>query len=173
MTLGQKVIGRKNDGWYYHCTIVGMATQTFYEVGFDDGSYCDNLQPENVLVSAWQSDPGPLPEIFWVIAVRVKRLGGFNSCDCSPVGWGEKKKTAHARRLRPSCQGFCETHTVLPPPPPLHPPRRQSHDCLRSGPPSVGELITVAMPDGQTLSAFFNRQHTHNLYQVRSGAAWI
>lgn len=53
MTLGQKVIGRKNDGWYYHCTIIGMATQTFYEVNFDDGSYCDNLQPENVLVGVF------------------------------------------------------------------------------------------------------------------------
>lgn len=51
MTLGQKVIGRKNDGWYYHCTIIGMAAQTFYEVNFDDGSYCDNVHPENVLVS--------------------------------------------------------------------------------------------------------------------------
>lgn len=51
MTLGQRVIGRNNDGWYYHCTIIGMATQIFYEVNFDDGSYCDNLHPENVLVS--------------------------------------------------------------------------------------------------------------------------
>ncbi|XP_075896722.1 lysine-specific demethylase 4B isoform X2 [Nelusetta ayraudi] len=90
MTLGQKVIGRKNDGWYYHCSIVGVATQTFYEVNFDDGSYCDNLHPENVL----------------------------------------------------------------------------SHDCLRSGPPDTDEVITVGMPNGQTLSASFIRQHTHNLYQV-------
>lgn len=51
MTLGQRVIGRNADGWYYHCTIIGMATQIFYEVNFDDGSYCDNLHPENVLVS--------------------------------------------------------------------------------------------------------------------------
>lgn len=51
MTLGQRVIGRNADGWYYHCTIIGMATQIFYEVNFDDGSYCDNLFPENVLVS--------------------------------------------------------------------------------------------------------------------------
>ncbi|XP_070816745.1 lysine-specific demethylase 4B [Chaetodon trifascialis] len=49
LTLGQKVIGRNIDGWYYHCTIIGMATQTFYEVNFDDGSYCDNLHPENIL----------------------------------------------------------------------------------------------------------------------------
>ncbi|KAK2835382.1 hypothetical protein Q5P01_015866 [Channa striata] len=49
LTLGQKVIGRSSDSWYYHCTIIGMATQTFYEVNFDDGSYCDNLHPENIL----------------------------------------------------------------------------------------------------------------------------
>ncbi|XP_028259733.1 lysine-specific demethylase 4B-like [Parambassis ranga] len=47
--LGQRVIGRNTDSWYYHCTIIGMATQTFYEVNFDDGSYCDNLYPENIL----------------------------------------------------------------------------------------------------------------------------
>uniref|UniRef100_A0A665VQT7 [histone H3]-trimethyl-L-lysine(9) demethylase n=1 Tax=Echeneis naucrates TaxID=173247 RepID=A0A665VQT7_ECHNA len=56
VNLGQRVIGRNADGWYYHCTIIGMATQTFYEVNFDDGSYCDNLHPENILVSV-----GPLP----------------------------------------------------------------------------------------------------------------
>ncbi|XP_060934463.1 lysine-specific demethylase 4B isoform X1 [Limanda limanda] len=47
--LGQRVIGRNVDGWYYHCTIIGTATQTFYEVNFEDGSYCDNLHPENLL----------------------------------------------------------------------------------------------------------------------------
>ncbi|KAM9832297.1 lysine-specific demethylase 4B isoform 1-T1 [Neosynchiropus ocellatus] len=49
LELGQRVIGRSADGWYYHCTIIGVATQTFYEVNFDDGSYCDNLHPENVM----------------------------------------------------------------------------------------------------------------------------
>lgn len=51
LSLGQKVIGRNNDSWYYHCTIVGIATQTLYEVNFDDGSYCDNVHPENLMVS--------------------------------------------------------------------------------------------------------------------------
>ncbi|XP_069009482.1 lysine-specific demethylase 4B [Embiotoca jacksoni] len=88
--LGQRVIGRNSDGWYYHCTIIGMATQTFYEVNFDDGSYCDNLHPENIL----------------------------------------------------------------------------SHDCLRSGPPEVGELIVVSTPEGQVLNASFVKQHTHKFYQV-------
>ncbi|XP_068445820.1 lysine-specific demethylase 4B isoform X2 [Clinocottus analis] len=90
LTLGQKVIGRNSDGWYYHCTIIGMATQIFYEVNFDDGSYCDNLHPENIL----------------------------------------------------------------------------SHDCLRSGPPEVGELIVVSTPKGQVINASHVKQHTHKSYQV-------
>ncbi|XP_075344301.1 LOW QUALITY PROTEIN: lysine-specific demethylase 4B [Sparus aurata] len=90
LTLDQRVIGRNIDSWYYHCTIVGMATQTFYEVNFDDGSYCDNVHPENIL----------------------------------------------------------------------------SHDCLHSGPPDVGELIMVSMPEGQLLNASFVRQHTLQFYQV-------
>lgn len=90
LSVGQKVIGRNSDGWHYHCTIIGMATQTFYEVNFDDGSYCDNLHPENVL----------------------------------------------------------------------------SHECLRQGPPEVGELLVVGMPEGQVLSASFVKQHTQKLYQV-------
>ncbi|CAL8309819.1 unnamed protein product [Lota lota] len=47
--VGQRVIGRSSDGWYYHCTVIGLATQTYYEVNFDDGSYCDNLHPENIV----------------------------------------------------------------------------------------------------------------------------
>ncbi|KAM9384565.1 lysine-specific demethylase 4B [Pholidichthys leucotaenia] len=47
--LGQKVIGRKLDGWFYHCSVIATAKQTFYEVNFDDGSYCDNLYPENIM----------------------------------------------------------------------------------------------------------------------------
>ncbi|XP_078114878.1 lysine-specific demethylase 4B isoform X2 [Sander vitreus] len=90
LKLGQRVIGRNSDGWYYHCTIIGMATQTFYEVNFDDGSYCDNLFPENIL----------------------------------------------------------------------------SHDCLRTGPPEVGELIVVSTTEGQVVNASFVKQHTHKSYQV-------
>lgn len=49
-SLGQQAIGRSSDGWFYRCTIIGIGSQTFYEVNFDDGSYCDNVYPENVLV---------------------------------------------------------------------------------------------------------------------------
>uniref|UniRef100_A0A4W4ELD0 Lysine-specific demethylase 4B n=1 Tax=Electrophorus electricus TaxID=8005 RepID=A0A4W4ELD0_ELEEL len=90
LTLGQQAIGKSSDGWFYRCTIVGIATQRFYEVNFDDGSYCDNIYPENVL----------------------------------------------------------------------------SHDCLRNGPPELGELVVVNTVDGRVLNASFVREHTHRFYQV-------
>lgn len=51
LSLGQEVIGKHSNGWFYRCTITGIGSQTFYEVNFDDGSYCDNVFPENLLVS--------------------------------------------------------------------------------------------------------------------------
>ncbi len=51
LSLGQEVIGRNSNGWFYRCTITGIGTQNYYEVNFDDGSYCDNVFPENLLVS--------------------------------------------------------------------------------------------------------------------------
>ncbi|XP_062306426.1 lysine-specific demethylase 4B [Osmerus eperlanus] len=47
--IGDKVVGRYKDRCYYPCTIIGTATTTCYEINFDDGSYCDNFFPENVV----------------------------------------------------------------------------------------------------------------------------
>uniref|UniRef100_A0AAR2KRS7 [histone H3]-trimethyl-L-lysine(9) demethylase n=1 Tax=Pygocentrus nattereri TaxID=42514 RepID=A0AAR2KRS7_PYGNA len=90
LSLGQEAIGRNSDGWFYRCTIIGVASQTFYEVNFDDGSYCDNIYPENIL----------------------------------------------------------------------------SHDCLRNGPPELGELVVVNTIDGRVLNASFVKEHVHRFYQV-------
>ncbi|XP_006639963.2 lysine-specific demethylase 4B isoform X1 [Lepisosteus oculatus] len=49
VSLGQTVIGRNRNGLYYKCRVIGTATQNFYEVNFEDGSYSDNLYPENVI----------------------------------------------------------------------------------------------------------------------------
>ncbi|XP_051979723.1 LOW QUALITY PROTEIN: lysine-specific demethylase 4B-like [Xyrauchen texanus] len=49
LSLGQEVIGRNSNGWFYHCVITGIGSQSYYEVNFDDGSYCDNVFPENLL----------------------------------------------------------------------------------------------------------------------------
>jgi len=52
VTLGQTVITKNRNGLYYKCKVIGMTTQTFYEVNFDDGSYSDNVYPESIIVSS-------------------------------------------------------------------------------------------------------------------------
>ncbi|XP_071969476.1 lysine-specific demethylase 4B-like isoform X3 [Engystomops pustulosus] len=49
VSVGQTVIGRNRNGLYYRCQVIGCATHIFYEVNFDDGSYSDNVYPENIL----------------------------------------------------------------------------------------------------------------------------
>uniref|UniRef100_A0A672RXN6 Lysine-specific demethylase 4B n=1 Tax=Sinocyclocheilus grahami TaxID=75366 RepID=A0A672RXN6_SINGR len=90
LSLGQEVIGRSSNGWFYRCTITGIGTQNYFEVNFDDGSYCDNIFPENLL----------------------------------------------------------------------------SHDCLRNGPPELGELVVVKTIDGRVLNASYVKEHVHRYYQV-------
>ncbi|XP_059200581.1 lysine-specific demethylase 4A isoform X2 [Centropristis striata] len=48
LTIGQRVIGKYKNGRYYHSEVVELTTATFYEVVFDDGSYSDNLFPEDI-----------------------------------------------------------------------------------------------------------------------------
>ncbi|XP_052469805.1 lysine-specific demethylase 4A isoform X1 [Carassius gibelio] len=46
---GQKVICKHRNSRYYHCEVVELTKATFYEVIFDDGSYSDNLFPEDIV----------------------------------------------------------------------------------------------------------------------------
>ncbi|XP_078461680.1 lysine-specific demethylase 4C-like isoform X1 [Lampetra fluviatilis] len=48
VTVGQTVISKHKNSRYYHSNVIGLTTQTFYEVNFDDGSYSDNLFPEDI-----------------------------------------------------------------------------------------------------------------------------
>uniref|UniRef100_A0AAQ5WYA7 [histone H3]-trimethyl-L-lysine(9) demethylase n=1 Tax=Amphiprion ocellaris TaxID=80972 RepID=A0AAQ5WYA7_AMPOC len=48
LAVGQKVICKYKNGRYYHSDVVELTTATFYEVVFDDGSYSDNLFPEDI-----------------------------------------------------------------------------------------------------------------------------
>ncbi|XP_077572841.1 lysine-specific demethylase 4B [Stigmatopora nigra] len=74
-SLGQRVIGRNTDSWYYHCTIIGMATQTFYEVNFEDGSYCDNIFPENITShDCLQRGPPDVGELIVVTSLDGQEL---------------------------------------------------------------------------------------------------
>uniref|UniRef100_A0A7N6B142 [histone H3]-trimethyl-L-lysine(9) demethylase n=1 Tax=Anabas testudineus TaxID=64144 RepID=A0A7N6B142_ANATE len=48
LLVGQKVICKYKNGRYYHSEVLELTTATFYEVVFDDGSYSDNLFPEDI-----------------------------------------------------------------------------------------------------------------------------
>ncbi|XP_074834358.1 lysine-specific demethylase 4B isoform X3 [Carettochelys insculpta] len=61
ISLGQTVITKNRNGLYYRCKVIGMTTQTFYEVNFDDGSYSDNVYPESI-TSRDCLQMGPPPE---------------------------------------------------------------------------------------------------------------
>ncbi|KAJ8418586.1 hypothetical protein AAFF_G00000850 [Aldrovandia affinis] len=49
LTVGQKVICKHKNGRYYQCDVVQLTKETFYEVNFDDGSFSDNLFPEDIV----------------------------------------------------------------------------------------------------------------------------
>ncbi|TRY85253.1 hypothetical protein DNTS_003557 [Danionella cerebrum] len=46
---GQKVICKHKNSRYYHCEVTELTKATFYEVIFDDGSFSDNLFPEDIV----------------------------------------------------------------------------------------------------------------------------
>ncbi|XP_041804816.1 lysine-specific demethylase 4A-like isoform X3 [Chelmon rostratus] len=48
VTVGQRVICKHKNSRYYHSEVLELTTATFYEVVFDDGSYSDNLFPEDI-----------------------------------------------------------------------------------------------------------------------------
>lgn len=45
-------------------------------------------------------------------------------------------------------------------------PLLQSHDCLRNGPPEMGELMLVHTMEGKALNASYVKDHVHKHYQV-------
>uniref|UniRef100_A0A8C7RXF0 [histone H3]-trimethyl-L-lysine(9) demethylase n=1 Tax=Oncorhynchus mykiss TaxID=8022 RepID=A0A8C7RXF0_ONCMY len=49
LTVGQRVICKHKNGRYYQCDVVQLSKETFYEVNFDDGSFSDNLFPEDIV----------------------------------------------------------------------------------------------------------------------------
>uniref|UniRef100_A0AAX7T465 [histone H3]-trimethyl-L-lysine(9) demethylase n=1 Tax=Astatotilapia calliptera TaxID=8154 RepID=A0AAX7T465_ASTCA len=48
LVVGQKVICKYKNGRYYQSELLELTTATFYEVVFDDGSFSDNLFPEDI-----------------------------------------------------------------------------------------------------------------------------
>ncbi|XP_077129249.1 lysine-specific demethylase 4B-like [Ranitomeya variabilis] len=70
VSVGQTVIGRNRNGLYYRCRVIGCATHIFYEVNFDDGSYSDNVYPENIMSrDCMQNGPpaeGEVVDLRWI-----------------------------------------------------------------------------------------------------------
>ncbi|XP_038660191.1 lysine-specific demethylase 4C-like isoform X2 [Scyliorhinus canicula] len=48
LSVGQTVISKHKNGRYYSCRVTGISSQTFYQVIFDDGSFSDDLYPEDI-----------------------------------------------------------------------------------------------------------------------------
>ncbi|XP_033008261.1 lysine-specific demethylase 4A isoform X2 [Lacerta agilis] len=57
LTVGQAVISKHKNGRFYQCEVVNLTKETFYEVNFDDGSFSDNLYPEDIVVCYVMKDP--------------------------------------------------------------------------------------------------------------------
>lgn len=54
ISAGQRVICKHKNGRYYQCEVVQLTKETFYEVNFDDGSFSDNLFPEDIVVRGFE-----------------------------------------------------------------------------------------------------------------------
>ncbi|KAM9482803.1 uncharacterized protein kdm4aa isoform 3-T3 [Clarias gariepinus] len=67
ISAGQRVICKHKNGRYYQCDVVQLTKETFYEVNFDDGSFSDNLFPEDIVGrDCAQLGPPPLGEVVQV-----------------------------------------------------------------------------------------------------------
>ncbi|XP_053704324.1 lysine-specific demethylase 4A-like [Synchiropus splendidus] len=87
LSVGQKVICKHKNGRYYQCDVVQLSKETFYEVNFDDGSFSDNLFPEDIVNrDCAQLGPPPQGE-----AVQVRWTDG--------LVYGAKFVAAHVTQM--------------------------------------------------------------------------
>ncbi|KAK3575231.1 hypothetical protein QTP86_023375 [Hemibagrus guttatus] len=67
ISTGQRVICKHKNGRYYQCDVVQLTKETFYEVNFDDGTFSDNLFPEDIVSrDCAQLGPPPIGEVVQV-----------------------------------------------------------------------------------------------------------
>uniref|UniRef100_A0A8C4V813 PHD-type domain-containing protein n=1 Tax=Falco tinnunculus TaxID=100819 RepID=A0A8C4V813_FALTI len=52
ITVGQTVITKHKNTRYYSCRVIGVTSQLFYEVMFDDGSFSLDTFPEDIVVKS-------------------------------------------------------------------------------------------------------------------------
>ncbi|KAG8437055.1 hypothetical protein GDO86_007944 [Hymenochirus boettgeri] len=67
--VGQAVISKHKNGRYYQCEVVKLSKETFFEVNFDDGSFSDNLYPEDIVsrdcLSMGPPSSGEVVQVRW------------------------------------------------------------------------------------------------------------
>lgn len=79
LSPGQIVISKHKNGRFYQCEVVSLAKETFYEVNFDDGSFSDNLYPEDIVVCYL---------MYWEPSSSRGHMKWMNSCHCKAgSGW--------------------------------------------------------------------------------------
>ncbi|KAG8132278.1 hypothetical protein E2320_010144, partial [Naja naja] len=69
LAVGQPVISKHKNGRFYQCEVVNLTKETFYEVNFDDGSFSDNLYPEDIVsrdcLQLGPPPPGEVVQVRW------------------------------------------------------------------------------------------------------------
>lgn len=69
LKISDRVIAKHKNGRYYKAEISAVRNQTFYAVDFDDGSFCDNLFPEDIqemdCVTEGPPDNGTAVRVKW------------------------------------------------------------------------------------------------------------
>ncbi|KAG8127016.1 putative Lysine-specific demethylase 4B-like protein [Naja naja] len=83
VSLSQTVIAKNRNGLYYRCKVIGVTTQTFYEVNFEDGSYSDNIYPENIVSVNSGAPPEEAVSGDDSKAAKRPRVGTPKSCEDS------------------------------------------------------------------------------------------
>ena len=64
MKQGDKVIAKHKNGRYYQCKVTDTDEQMYCEVDFDDGSFSNDLLPEDIQVHIEQATYLFLGEIY-------------------------------------------------------------------------------------------------------------
>lgn len=105
LSVGQKVICKHKNGRYYQCEVIQLTKETFYEVNFDDGSFSDNLFPEDIVVRCeiWSILYSSLEKVH--LTTVLNRLSNYR--------WHGKSRSN--REFWESCETsyFCGNHDIF------------------------------------------------------------
>ena len=51
VAFGDRVLAKHKNGRYYHAIVLSVSDVVYYKVAFDDGSYSNDMYPEDIEVS--------------------------------------------------------------------------------------------------------------------------